>query len=193
MEIDKKLNFSSHISNVCKNINNQLHVMLRFRTLIPRGTLLKLYKAYILPHFYYCSSVWHFCGARDADKLEALNKRFILGDYSSPYSSLFKKVNTTSLANKRVQNFLILLFKSLFSPIFQLTWKICSHLGSSVTIYVAITFCPFVSLEQRALALTLFHISQLNNGMRYQAALDCMYLSTVNFSEHEKKKIKKIA
>ena len=24
---------------------------------------------------YYCSSVWHFCGARDADKLEALNKR----------------------------------------------------------------------------------------------------------------------
>ena len=87
MEIDKKLNFSSHISNVCKNINNQLYVMLRFRKLIPRGTLLNLYKAYILPHFHYCSSVWHFCGARDAEKLEALNKRilrFILGDYSSP-------------------------------------------------------------------------------------------------------------
>ena len=62
--------------------------MLRFRKLIPRDTLLKLYKAYILPHFYYCSSVWHFCCARDADELEALNKRilrFILGDYSSPY------------------------------------------------------------------------------------------------------------
>ena len=44
-------------------------------------------EAYILPYFYYCSPVWHFCGARDADKLEALNKiilRFILGDYSSP-------------------------------------------------------------------------------------------------------------
>ena len=51
-------------------------------------------KSYILPHFYYCSSVWHFCGARDADKLEALNKRilrFILGDYSSPYNTLLSK------------------------------------------------------------------------------------------------------
>ena len=50
------------------------------------------------------------------DKIEALNKRilrFILGDYSSPYSSLLTKVNSTSLCNKRVQNFLILLYKSL--------------------------------------------------------------------------------
>jgi len=57
MEIDKKLNFSSHISNVCKKVDNQLNVMLRFRKLIPRGTLLQLYKVYILPHFYYFSSV----------------------------------------------------------------------------------------------------------------------------------------
>ena len=64
MEIDKKLNFSSHISNVCKKINNQLNVMLRFRKIIPGGTLLKLYKAFILPYFYYCSSVWHFCTVR---------------------------------------------------------------------------------------------------------------------------------
>ena len=95
MEIDKKLNFSSHISNVCKKINNQLYVMLRFRKLIPRGTLLKLYKAYILPHFHYCSSVWHFCGARDAEKLEALNKRilrFILGDYCACVVSIELKL-----------------------------------------------------------------------------------------------------
>ena len=73
MEIDNKLNFSKHISNVCKKINNQFNVMLRFRKLIGREILFKLYKAYILPHFYYYSSVWHFCGARDADKLEDLN------------------------------------------------------------------------------------------------------------------------
>ena len=99
MEIDNKLNFSSQISNVCKRINNQFDVMLRFRKLIPRDTLLKLYKAYVLPHFYYCSFVWHFCGARNTDKLEALNKRilrFILGDYSSPYSSLLTNVTSTS-------------------------------------------------------------------------------------------------
>ena len=100
---------------------------------LSRGTLLKLYKAYILPHFYYCSSVWHFCGARDADKLEALNKRilrFILGDYSSPYSSLLKKVNSTSLANKRIQTFLTL-YKSLFFPHFPAYMKKMFSLRSS--------------------------------------------------------------
>ena len=60
MEIDNKLNFSKHISHVCKKINNKFNLMLRFRKLIRREILFKLYKAYILPHFYYCSSVWHF-------------------------------------------------------------------------------------------------------------------------------------
>ena len=65
-----KLNFSKHISNVCKKINNQFNVMLPFRKLIRWKILLKLYKAYILPHFYYCPSLWQFCGARDAEELK---------------------------------------------------------------------------------------------------------------------------
>ena len=54
----------------------------------------------------------------------------------------------------------------------------CFHFGLPFTIYVAITFCPFVSLEQRALALALFHISQLNNGMRYQTVLEQVTLQS---------------
>ena len=87
MTIDNRLSFDNHVSVICKKINNQFNVMLRFRKLINKETLLKLYKAFILPHFYYCSSVWHFCGARNADKVDNLNKRilrFILQDYSSP-------------------------------------------------------------------------------------------------------------
>ena len=90
MTIDNRLSFDNHVSVICKKINNQFNVMLRFRKLINKETLLKLYKAFILPHFYYCSSVWHFCGARNADKVDNLNKRilrFILEDYSSPLAS----------------------------------------------------------------------------------------------------------
>ena len=82
-----------------RSVNNQFNVMLRFRILIRRKILFRRYKAYILSHFYYCSSVCrYFCGAHDVDKLEALNKRilrFILGDYSSPYDILLSKVNST--------------------------------------------------------------------------------------------------
>ena len=56
--------------------------------------------------------------------------------------------------------------------------SICFHFGLPFTIYVAITFCPFVSLEQRALALALFHIFQLNNGMRYQTVLEQVTLQS---------------
>ena len=44
MEIVKKLNFSRHISNALEKINNQLNVIMRFRKLIRRKILLKLYK-----------------------------------------------------------------------------------------------------------------------------------------------------
>ena len=117
MTIDNRLSFDNHVSVICKKINNQFNVMLRFRKLINKETLLKFYKAFILPHFYYCSSVWHFCGARNADKVDNLNKRilkFILQDYSSPYNILRSKVDMKSLFIRLLQNFMITLYKSLF-------------------------------------------------------------------------------
>ena len=51
MTIDNRLSFDNHVSVICKKINNQFNVMLRFRKLINKETLLKLYKAFILPHF----------------------------------------------------------------------------------------------------------------------------------------------
>ena len=104
-------------SSVKCNHNNQLNVMIRFRKLIFKFTLIKLYKAFILPYFYFCSAVWHFCGAQNTDKIEVLNKRilrFILGNFKSAYYNLLDKVNCASLYNKRIHNMLILLYESLF-------------------------------------------------------------------------------
>ena len=117
MTIDNRLNFDSHISTVFNKVNNQFNVMLRFRNVISKDKMLKSYKAFILPHFYYCSSVWHFCGTRNSEKLETVNKcilRFILNDCTSHYTTLLNKVEMNSLYNKSIQNFLILVYKSLF-------------------------------------------------------------------------------
>ena len=109
-------------------------------------------------HFY-CSSVWHFRGARDADKLKALNKRilrFILGNYASPYTTLLSKVNSTSLCNKCVQNFLI----------FPLIRRICFHSGPLPMNFAATTFFHVVNLQQLPMVLTPFLTFQLHNGMQ---------------------------
>ena len=62
INIDNRLCFDNYISTICKKTNSHFNVMLRFRKLISKDTLLTSYKAFIMPHFNYCSSVWPFCG-----------------------------------------------------------------------------------------------------------------------------------
>ena len=76
--------------------------MRRFTKLISKATSVKLCKAVNLPHFHYCSPVWHFCGARNTEKIEALNKRilrFIVDDFESTYNNLLDKVDSVSPYN----------------------------------------------------------------------------------------------
>ena len=116
MTVDNELCFDEHISNVCKKINSQLNVMIRFRKLFPAGTLLRLYKAFVLPHFFYCGPVWHFCSARNRDKLETLNKRIlraILDDRDSNYDELLQQIGSVTLSDRRTHSMLIIIFKCL--------------------------------------------------------------------------------
>ena len=62
---------------------------------------------------------------------ERTNLRYILGDYSPLYTTLLSKVNSTSLCNKCVQNFLMLLYKNLFFTHFPAYMKNMFSLRSS--------------------------------------------------------------
>ena len=105
--IDKDLTFKQHVSSICKKVNNQFSVMTRFGKLMSTETMLRLYLFLgipILPHFYYCSMVWHFSSKQDSDKLDLLNKRilrFIFKDFNSEYNNLLKKAGTANLKDKR--------------------------------------------------------------------------------------------
>jgi len=69
VHIDERLNFNNHVASICKKISKQIAVVSRFRKLLSIQTKLTLYKAYILPHFTYCSTVWMHCGKTASDKL----------------------------------------------------------------------------------------------------------------------------
>ena len=66
-------------------------------------TMLRLYKAFILPHFHYCSMVWHLSSKQDSDKLDLLNKRirFIFKN------TIIYLKGTVNLKDKRLQNMTI--------------------------------------------------------------------------------------
>ena len=64
----------------------------------------------------YCSTVWHFCSARNRDKLESLNKRalrVVFNDKVSSYQQFLYKSEGSNLYNRRIQNMLITIHKCL--------------------------------------------------------------------------------
>ena len=68
-----------------------------------------------MPHFQYCSTIWHFSDARNSEKLELLNKhalRIILGDNVSTYEALLEKLDLVDLIKRRFLDMLILVYKS---------------------------------------------------------------------------------
>ena len=75
IHLDSELNFSEHIcSCVCKKARQQIGVLRRLKKVIPTYAKLQLYKAAILPHLTYCSTIWHFCRASEKRKLERVKE-----------------------------------------------------------------------------------------------------------------------
>lgn len=62
--------------------------------------MLELYKAFVLPHFQYCSAMWHFCRVIEQSAYCA----WVLNDRESTCHQFLDRVATTPLYNLRIQN-----------------------------------------------------------------------------------------
>ena len=112
--IDSQLNFTEHISSVCKKGSQRVGVIMRLRNLIPTSAKLQLYKAAVLPHLTYCHTIWHFCKASDSRKLERVQERglrAVFCDKNSSYDQLLIKARLPSLMNRRLQDISCLMYK----------------------------------------------------------------------------------
>ena len=61
VEVDNKLKFSDQVTKICKKVSRQLGVMIGIKKILPKNKKRTLYRAFISPHFLYCSEVlaWH--------------------------------------------------------------------------------------------------------------------------------------
>lgn len=82
-----ELNFSGHISNICRKSSQRVRVIKRLRNLIPQNAKLQLLKGAILPHSTYCNTVWNVWKASDSRKLE----RFKTG-HLGPFIYLIQRI-----------------------------------------------------------------------------------------------------
>ena len=73
--IDNRLNFKSHLSKLIKKVGRQIDVLNRFKHILSFRSKIRIYRAFIMPHVTYCSSVWNGCLKEDSDRLERLHER----------------------------------------------------------------------------------------------------------------------
>ena len=83
LTLDSRLNYSSHISDICKKAGSKVGVLNRLKKLVPTHAFLQLYKAGVLPNLTYCHMVWHFCRASDTKKLERVQERALRAVFSN--------------------------------------------------------------------------------------------------------------
>ena len=73
--IDSKLNFNSHIENICNMASYKVFVLQRIRKYISTDHAETLASAFINSQFNYCSIIWMFCSKKSKQKIESIHKR----------------------------------------------------------------------------------------------------------------------
>ena len=114
--LDYKLTFSSHINNLASKAGAQLCALNRIKRYLDKDARLTLAKTFILSHFRYCPTIWHFCGKVNANKLENIQKRTLsiaLGNFHQDYDSLLCSANLTTLDIIRQKCIILEVFKSI--------------------------------------------------------------------------------
>ena len=75
VQIDDQLNFSLHVSNICRSAANQLNALIRLKRFLTFEVKKTLINSYFYSNFNYCLLVWMFSSAKSLNKVESLQKR----------------------------------------------------------------------------------------------------------------------
>ena len=65
---DSKPKFEGQIRKICRKVSQQVAVLNRLKKILPFELRTDIYRAFIAPHFNYCSESWHHCGKRGFGK-----------------------------------------------------------------------------------------------------------------------------
>ena len=60
VQIDNNLDFSEHVTTICKNVSKKLHALRRISHCMSNNKLRIIMKAFIESQFGYCPLVWMF-------------------------------------------------------------------------------------------------------------------------------------
>ena len=93
--MNDRSDFKNHIGHLIHKLSKYVGLFFRLRHLLPRSTLLTLYKTLFEPHLNYCNIIWGNTFSTDLAKLKSLQKKIIRAiswsKPNSPTSHIFYK------------------------------------------------------------------------------------------------------
>ena len=99
MIIDKKLNFKSHISSLCKRASQKLHALARVSTFMDPGKLRLLMNSFINAQSSYCHLIWMFHDRylnAEVNKIHERALRIVYKNTHADYEALLNLDNAVS-------------------------------------------------------------------------------------------------
>ena len=116
INIDNKLKFDNHVSNLCKRASMQLNAIYRLKQYMGKKQLEVLINSFVYSNFNYCPLIWHFCSCQSSNKVEQIQKRclkLLLDDNSSDYKDLLHVSCRPTMEIKRLRFLAVEIFKTL--------------------------------------------------------------------------------
>ena len=115
--IDNKMNWNTHINNICNKANATLGFLRRNIYMCPPKVKEKCYEVYVRPTLEYCGSVWDPHTKSNIDKIERIQRRaarFVLNDYNyeNNNNQNLRNLEWIPLEERRAKNKVKLLFKA---------------------------------------------------------------------------------
>ena len=114
--LDYRLDFDSHISNICKKAATQLKVLQRLKSFIGFKEKKVLAQSFIFSNFEYCPLVWYFSSSKSLQNIEKLHERalrFLYNDHTSSYNDLLSKSDRCTMLISRQRALCIESFKTV--------------------------------------------------------------------------------
>ena len=101
--IDNKLNFASHVENLCKNAGRKMHALARISPYMGLTKKRSILNAFFVSQFSYCPLAW-MCHSRTlnnrTNKLHERCLRFIYNDKKSTFHKALDKNKSVSIHNR---------------------------------------------------------------------------------------------